>query len=97
MDEIKELFSIEPSMSPRLAWKTRMLDGNMLTHRNTECDPPWCAILVQERDKGKSIGLIMAESCRLYDEAGWYAEGDTELEAMEELAVKNKIPLSNEQ
>lgn len=93
---MSELFDIEESLSPRMKWVHGMKAGVMLTHYNADCENPWCAILVQTEDKGKTIGLIMAESCRLYDEAGLYAEGSTEIDAMEELAVKNNLKLWNE-
>ena len=64
------------------------------THR---CDglsrreEPWLAILPFDDDKGKDIGTIMAESCRLYEEAGYLATGTGELTAVQKLCKMRGI------
>jgi len=54
----------------------------ILTHRSTASTPNWIALIPIEQDKFKSIGQIMAESCRLYDDANMIGYGSTELEAV---------------
>ncbi len=92
-----ELFSPEEGKqdSPKLAWIKRR---GILTHFSAQFPKwQWIAILPTEDDRNKDIGTIMAESCRLYDEAGRVGDGETEDEAICELARKCGLPLWNEE
>lgn len=53
---------------------------------------PWIVIKVLREDRGKDIGTIMSESCRLYDESGLCATGNGELSAVRKLCRMNAIP-----
>lgn len=61
------------------------------TSRMKREEYPWIAVLPVEEDKGKDIGTIMAESCRLYDESGYLAEGTGELSAIRTLCQQLEI------
>jgi hypothetical protein len=68
---------------------------NILTHRSPSMrreDDPWIAIVPFDDDKGKPIWVIMAESCRLYDEAGQLATGQGELTTVRRLCEQLRIP-----
>lgn len=93
---MSDLFSIEPSLSPRLRWMQEVIGTKILTHHADNCDPPWLAVLVQNDDAGNDIGTIMAESCCYYEECGFSAEAETEMDAVVEVARKNNIRLWNE-
>jgi hypothetical protein len=54
-------------------------------------DHPWIAIVPFDEDKGKSIGEIMAHSCRLYEESGYCATGAGELSAIRTLCKQLNI------
>lgn len=87
---MSELFDIPECLSPRLKW---MKDHGILTHHNPDCDPPWIAIKpMLPEHKGKNIGEIMGDACRLYDEGGWIGEGEGEADAMADLARKINLP-----
>lgn len=65
------------------------------THRATHMareDHPWLALRPFAEDDRKDIGTIMAESCRLYEEAGQCATGTGELTAMRTLCQQLNIP-----
>jgi hypothetical protein len=91
-----ELFPVEAVAmdSPRLAWMKR---NNILTHFSSGMPDPWLAIAAMPEDVGKNIGQIMAESCRLYDEANLCGYGATEEEAIVDLAEKNMWAIWNEE
>lgn len=91
-----ELFPVEAvSMdSPRIAWMKR---NSILTHFSPQMEEPWLAIAAMPEDRGKNISQIMSESCRLYDEANLCGYGQTEEEAIVDLAEKNMWPLWNEE
>jgi len=91
------LFDLPEQKSPRLLWVERL---GFLTHHTPELsaeEGPWIAILPEEDDKGKDIGEIMSESCRLYDEVFGMGYGTTEEAAILELCRKKSIPLWNEE
>lgn len=90
---MNELFPIEETLSPRLKW---MKDKGVLTHHNSDCEPPWLAIQKMPGHQG-TIGEIMAQWCRLYDDHGYSGYGETEDEAIADLARNRKILLWNEQ
>lgn len=52
----------------------------------------WMALIPIDEDKGKSLFDIMAESCRLYDEAGMIGEAESELQAVRNLCHQRNIP-----
>ena len=59
-----------------------MKQHGILSHRagfRTREQHPWIAILPVAADRGKDIGTIMSESCRLYDESNNLATGTGEL------------------
>lgn len=88
-----ELFNIEPTLSPRLRW---IADNDILTHHAPHCEEaPWMAVQPFDEDKGKDIGNIMAESCRLYDDADALGYGMTQDEAIVNLARKLNLRLWN--
>ena len=88
---------IQPGVGARLsAFKKK---HNILTHRAKHMDYPWLAVLVQEEDKGKDIGEIMAESCVLYDDMGWAYQGNVHIDfcVFSHLlsVVRVSLPLAN--
>lgn len=85
-----ELFDIPESLSPRLVW---LRSSGILTHHSPRMEYPWIAIKPFERDKGKDIGTIFAESCRIYDESHSIGYGNTEDEAITSLAHKLNLTL----
>ena len=88
-----ELFEIPVQLSPRLRWIEK---HGFLTHFCDDPDQhPWMAIIPMDGHTG-SIGEIMEEWCGLYDEMDLIGWGDTEREAINDCAVKNKIKLWNE-
>lgn len=93
------LFPLPDCPSPRMKWVAMMKERGALTHY---CDhpeqEPWMAIFPMDDEEGDktSIADIMATSCRLYDEAGLIAYGQTEPAALEALAVIHKIKLWNQ-
>lgn len=56
-------------------------------------DEAWLAVLPQEEDRERRIVDIMADSCRLYDDAGLIATGRTRAKAIQELLENNHIYL----
>lgn len=82
-----------PSYAARLtAFKA---EHGILTHRArlfAREDHPWSAMLPLERDRGRDMADIMAESCRIYDEAGRVVTGTGELAAVRTLCENFKIP-----
>ncbi len=91
---MNDLFPVEESLSPRLAW---MKELGILTHYNPDCEPPWIALKpIFPEHKGMTIGAIMADACLIYDESGWIGEGDGEADAMADLALKLGLKLWNE-
>lgn len=75
-----------PSTRTRLRSFTR--EHGILTFRSkgfTREEEPWIAIKPIPGDESKNIGEIMADSCRLYDEAGYLATGTGELTAVRKL------------
>ena len=67
----------------------------ILTHKSgqsTEEWDNWMAVLPFDDDKGKSIGEIIGDSGRLYDESGYAAYGKGELKAVRKLCEQRKIP-----
>jgi hypothetical protein len=88
-----ELFDIPESKSPRLQW---IEDMGILTHRAPHMPEPWMAIQPLEEDKGKGIPTIMSESCRIYDDANLVGYGQTEDEAITNLAKNLGLRLWNE-
>lgn len=54
-------------------------------------DEPWIALIPFADDRGKEVGEIMAESCRLYEESGYCALGEGELTAVRKLCSQKKI------
>ena len=57
-------------------------------------DEPWLAIIPFDEDQGKTIGTIMAESCRMYEESGYCATGTGELTAVRKLCEQRRIACS---
>ena len=96
-----ELFQTETIAldSPKLRWVKRLKAVECVkTHRSEiMTNAPWMALLPRMKDRDRDIGAIMADSCRLYDEAGLIGYGDTEVEAIIDLCVNVKIPLWNEE
>jgi hypothetical protein len=92
---MKELFTdLETVLSPRLKW---IAESGILTHHTEGFgETAWMALLPWDKDKGKDIMTIFAESCRLYDEAGQCQYGPTEDDAIVELAKRLQLPLWNE-
>jgi hypothetical protein len=89
-----ELFTIPETLSPRLLW---IAANCILTHHAPHCpEAPWIAIQPFDGDRGKEVGEIMAESCRLYDDADAIGYGQTEDEAIVSLAKKLNLRLWNE-
>lgn len=87
------LFAIPETKSPRLLWIEK---HGVLTHHAPHCDEdPWMAIIPMDGHKG-SVGAIMAEWCRLYDECNAVGYGKTEADAIVDLACNLNIPLWNE-
>jgi hypothetical protein len=85
--------SLPETLSPRLEWLEQQ---GFLTHYCPDMAPeedPWIAIKPVEEDKGKDIGLIMSESCRLYDEEYGCGYGKTKMDAILDLCRKKSIPL----
>lgn len=54
-------------------------------------EEPWLALIPFEDDKGKNVGQIMAESCRLYEESERCAFGTGELTAVRKLCQQQGI------
>lgn len=91
---MSELFQLPPSLSPRLSW---IAAQGILTHHAPHCpEAPWMALQPFKEDTGKDIGTIMAESCRTYDDADALGYGQTEDEAIVDLAKKQGLKLWNE-
>jgi len=87
---MNDLFPVETSLSPRLRW---IAAQKILTHHAPHCpEAPWMAIQPFDKDNGKSIGQIMEESCRLYDDADVIGYGMDENEALVNLAKKLNLP-----
>lgn len=62
------------------------------THRSDACpEAPWIALLPTDEDKDREIFDIMADSCRLYDEAKMLVESTGELSAIRKLCEMNSI------
>lgn len=93
---MSDLFTIPESKSPRLLWMER---HELLTHYCDfeEPDSRWMCIQPLPEDKGETIGECMARNCRLYEEANLIGYGATEIEALQDWAVKLKIKLWNEE
>lgn len=96
-----ELFPVETVAvdSPKLRWLKRLkaVECVKTHHSAIMIDAPWMAILPETDDRERDVGDIMADKCRLYDEAGWIGYGDTEEEAIIDLCCNMKIPLWNEE
>ena len=60
------------------------LKHRILTHRSRYSDLPWLAVQT-EVGETRDIGTLMAEECRLLDEAGKTFEAKTEFAAVEGL------------
>ena len=84
--------------SPKLRWIKRLkaIEYVKTHHSAIMTDAPWIAILPEMDDQDRDIVDIMADKCRIYDEAGWIGYGDTEESAIIDLCVNVKIPLWNE-
>lgn len=84
------LFEPPTQLSPALQEQEAKMDAarlaGVLTHHSNDMPPGegWMAILPFDDDRGKTIDLMIAESCRLYDEAGRVAFGPTR-----EIAILN--------
>lgn len=64
----------------------------ILTHNSDSCpEAPWLALKPRPEDEGKDMFDIITESCRLYDESGWCAEGKTQTEAIKQLCRNLEI------
>lgn len=94
MKQLK-LFEVEkqaPSRHDKIeAFK---LATGILTHdagQHAFRDDKWMALLPFDRDKGKEMVDIMAESCRLYDESEHVATGPGELTAIRKLCQQLNI------
>jgi hypothetical protein len=96
-----ELFPAESVTvdSPKLRWIKRLKAVECVkTHRSSiMTDAPWMALLPEKNDRERDIGDIMADSCRLYDEAGRIGYGDTEEAAIIDLCCNVRIQLWNEE
>lgn len=91
---MSELFTIQPTLSPRLKW---LQSSGILTHHTPGFgDTAWMAVMPFDKDKGKDIMTIFAESCRLYDESGYCCYGATEDEAIVVLCRSIGLRLWNE-
>lgn len=55
---------------------------------------PWLAILPMREDRGKDIGTIMSESCRLYDESPYLATGAGEYTTVRTLCEQAGVPFT---
>lgn len=88
------LFEVPTVLSPRLKW---MASSGILTHHTEGFgETAWMALMPFDKDKGKDIMTIFAESCRLYDESGQCQYGPTEDDAIVALAKKLNLKLWNE-
>jgi hypothetical protein len=89
------LFNIpqdSPSAETKLA--AFMKAHGILTYRTkgmSRKDHPWLALIPFPDDAGKDIGLIMAESCGLYSDAGQLSTGEGELTAVRNLCKSLNI------
>ena len=91
-----DLFTIEPSNSPRLKW---MELNKIKTHHAPHCEEyPWTAAALTNDHwkRGADIGEAMAEECVIYDNSGRIGYGKTELDALADLARKFNLKLWNE-
>jgi hypothetical protein len=64
------------------------------THMQAE-ELPWLALAPMPEDYGRDIQDIMADHCRIYDEAGMIAHGKTKGEAVVKLANQLQIDASS--
>ena len=92
-----ELFTIPESRSPRLVW----MEANQIkTHHAPHCEEdPWIAVAFTDDHwkRGANVGEAMAEECVIYEESGRIGYGQTEINAIIELAKKLSLKLWNEQ
>lgn len=86
-----EVTKTHPTKHEKL--KSFMAEHGVLSHfcGNME-HGKWMALIPIEEDKGKNLFDIMAESCRLYDEAGMIGEAESELQAVRNLCSQRNIP-----
>jgi hypothetical protein len=80
-----EIPATAPSLHTRIA-EFKKAHG-ILTHRAPfrREDFPWLALIPFKGDEGKDVPTLMADSCRLYEEAGYCALGTGEVTAIREL------------
>lgn len=92
---MNELFPVESVLqdSPKLAW---MKANHVLTHNAPHMEQSWCAIVARPEHRGMDIGEIMAKACQLYDLTDRIGYGETEDEAIADLAIKHGMRLWNE-
>jgi hypothetical protein len=90
---MSDLFDVPISKSPRLQWIEEM---GILTHRASHMPDPWMAIQPLIEDNDKDIPTIMLESCRIYDDANLIGYGQSEDEAITNLAKNIGLRLWNE-
>ncbi len=88
------LFDIEPTKTSRhILLRDFKAEHGILTHnaRWAREDHPWLALQAFDEDKGKDIALIIAESCRLYEESGRVSTGSSEIAAVRGICAALKI------
>lgn len=89
------LIAVERGESRANKLKAFKAQHGILTHRASGVrreDHPWIALVPRPEDKGKDIGTIMAESCRLYDESYQLATGHGELSTIRTLCHYLGLP-----
>lgn len=85
-----------PATAPSLRTKLTIFKKKhgIQTHRAKHLrreEEPWLALIPFDDDRGKDIGQIMADSCRLYEEAGYCALATGELTAVRKLCRQQGI------
>lgn len=91
------LFNVEPTRKTRRVLLSEFKAKHGIETYRSQMrreDHPWIALLRFDCDTGKSIGQVMAESCRLYDESGYLATGEGELSAVRKLCQQRGITCS---
>lgn len=94
--------TLEPNRKPKAqAGRQRLTEfkrkHGIRTHqaKHLLCeDEPWIALIPFSNEKNKSIEKMIADSGRLYDEAGFCAYGAGELTAIRKLCAQCNIPCS---
>lgn len=89
------LFDVPEVKSPRLLWLEK--HGILTDHSALAGVPPWMALIPLPEDKGKTLCACLADNGRRYDEADLVEYGETQDEAITNLAIRAGIKLWNEE